>query len=104
LHTSHQYRLAKPLAVASHGLGSFFFPILRRGFRLQGTEQAGADSRYLFHRAGKGWFIRFRWFIEPADFSYELERRRPDFVFSDRRVEVKKRFDIPAHSIQRETC
>jgi hypothetical protein len=37
--------------------------------------------------------------VKPADFSHELQRGRTNLFVGDRRIEVEKNFDVPAHSI-----
>jgi hypothetical protein len=41
-------------------------------------------------------FVGLRRFVEPGDFSDELERGRADLFWSDGRIKIEKRFDIPA--------
>jgi hypothetical protein len=37
--------------------------------------------------------------MKPANLSNELQRRRPNLVVSNRRIEIEKNFDIPAHRL-----
>lgn len=49
------------------------------------------------NRGKKGGFVGFRWFTESADLSHELERCRADFIVGNRRLEIEKDLDVPAH-------
>jgi hypothetical protein len=37
--------------------------------------------------------------VEPADLSNELQRGGPNLVVRNRRIEIEKDFDIPAHRL-----
>ncbi len=58
------------------------------------------DSSDLIDGGNERSFIRFRRLVEPGDFSHELERGRAHLFWSDGRIKIEKRFDIPAHVIQ----
>jgi len=74
-----------------------FFPIFRRGI---GLKRMKKPSRYLgdFINCGQeDAFVGLRRFGKTADLSNKLQRSSSNFLRSNRRIEVEKRFDIPTH-------
>ncbi len=78
----------------------FFFAILRRSVRFEGTNELCRDSSDLIDGSNERSFIRFRRLVEPGDFSHELEGGRAHLFGGDGRIKIEKRFDIPAHVIR----
>ena len=54
-------------------LGSLFRPISWRCVRRKRAKEAAGNCRDLSNRVKEGRFIGFRWLVEAADLSYELE-------------------------------
>jgi hypothetical protein len=90
---------AKPLCRTSFRPGSLFFSILRRCVRVERMKKPSRDIGYFVDSGHKRGFIYLRRFVEARDFSHELERSSSNLFVSDGRIEVEKRFDIPAHSV-----
>ena len=78
-------------------LGSFFFPVLRRRRGLEGKQKASRDRGHFFNGRKKRRLVRFRRLVKAADLSYELHGSVADLLLGDRRLEVEKRSDVPAH-------
>jgi hypothetical protein len=89
--------VAKSFGGAGFGLGSFFFAVLRRSSGFEGTQKTGADAGDVVNCCVEQNFIGFRWFVETADFSDELERSGANLFVSDWGIEVEEEFDVPAH-------
>ncbi|HEY2107736.1 MAG TPA: hypothetical protein VGH29_18195 [Candidatus Binataceae bacterium] len=89
---------SKSLHGAGLGFCGLLLPIPGRRVSFQRTKKTTRYPCYLIDGGQKRTFIRLRWFVETADFSDELERRRSDLFVGDGRLEIKKDFDIPAHS------
>jgi hypothetical protein len=64
---------------------------------LQGPQKPCRDGRNLVDCRLKGFLVCLGWLIEAGDFPDELQRSRAHFIVGHWRIEVKKRFDIPAH-------
>jgi hypothetical protein len=71
------------------GFLSLFFPILGRRVCRKRRKQPRRDSRDLIDRRLEGRRVGLRWFMEAADFSHELERRRPNLFVGDARIEIE---------------
>ena len=78
-------------------LDGFLLSILGWSVGFERRQKPGRDSGYFVDRHLERDFIYFRRLVKPADFSNELECSRADLLDSDRRIEVKKRFDISTH-------
>src|ERR1700741_1511992 len=81
------------------GLSScrFLFPILRWCAGFERTDETSRSAGDFLDRRQERGFVYLRRFIKTADFSHELERRRPYLLIRDRRIKVEKCFDVPAH-------
>jgi hypothetical protein len=91
------------LAAESHRGASFrfrrlLFSILCWCVRFKRMDQASRDGSYFVDRSQERSFVGLRRFVESGDFPDELERRSANLVRRDRRIEIEKRFDVPAHS------
>jgi hypothetical protein len=62
-------------------------------------EKPRRDFRYLIDRTQENSFVCVRRFVKTADLAHELKRRGSNLFGSDRRIEIKKGLDIPAHSL-----
>ena len=91
--------LAESLRSARFRFCGFFFSSLRRCVGFERMEQTSRDTGDFIDCSQERRFVCFGRFVKPADFSYELERSSPNLLGSDRRIEVEKGFDIPAHSL-----
>src|SRR5882757_3531448 len=89
---------AESFGRASFGFGRLLFAVLRRGRSLERSEKSTRNTRNFVDCSKKGSLIRFRWFIEARDLAYKLQGSSANFFRSYRRVEVKERFDVSAHS------
>src|SRR5271156_708881 len=82
---------------ASFRLGGFFIAISRRRVGLERAKESSRDPCYSIDGGDERALVRFRRFIESADFPHELKRGGADLFVGYRRLEIEKRFDIPAH-------
>jgi hypothetical protein len=73
------------------------FTILRGCAGFERTEQPTRDLGDFIDRAEERFFVGFGRRMKTADFSNELKGSSSNLVGSDRRTEVEKSFDIPAH-------
>jgi hypothetical protein len=89
--------VAESLGGASFGLRGFFFAVLRRSSGFERTKQPGRDPGHFLDRGKECGLVRLRRLGEAADLSYKLQRRRPNLIVCDWRIEIEKRFDISAH-------
>src|SRR5271167_2978005 len=89
---------AESVRSASLRLACFLFAILRRRVGFERVEKASRDGRYFINRGQERSFIRFRRFVEAGDLPDELQRGGSNLLGVDRRIEVEKDFDIPAHA------
>src|SRR6266478_1621875 len=88
---------AESLGGASFGLGRLFFPILGRRGGFERTEETSRHAGYFIHGSLERSLVGFRRLVKTADFSHELQRGSLNLFGSNRRIEVKEGFDIPAH-------
>src|ERR1700682_3627031 len=65
--------------------------------RLKRVEEFPGDCRYLVNGSNECGFVRFRWLIETADFSHELQRGRTNLILGHRRREIEENPDISTH-------
>ena len=84
---------------ASLRFGGLFLAILRGCVGFEGPEKTSRDGGYFVDGIQEQGFVCLRRFIKSADFSYKLQRRSSNLFCSDRWIEVKKGFDIPAHRL-----
>lgn len=83
---------------ACPGLGSFFFAVPSRRGGLERLEQTlRAGGNFINCEIERG-FVRTRRLIESGDLSYELERRVPNFIGRNGRIEIEKVLYISAHT------
>ena len=82
---------------AGFRLGSLFFPILRRRACFERAEKTSRNAGNILHRSVEQCCIPLRWSVEPADFSYKLNRGSSDLFGSRRRIEIKEGLNVPAH-------
>src|ERR1700676_1176519 len=78
-------------------LRRLFVAISRGRSGLERVKQTGRDARYFIDRSDEHTFIRLRRFVEAADFPHELQRGGTNLFLGYWRLEIEKRFDIPAH-------
>src|SRR6266567_2375868 len=78
-------------------LDGLIFPIPRRCTRLERVEEFSGDCRYLVNGSNERGFVRFRWLIEAADFSHELQRCRTNLILGHRWREIEENPDISTH-------
>ena len=83
--------------VSRSGFRGLFFPAFGRGAGLKRMHQPRRGGRNFIDGRLERRFIRFRWFVEAADFSYELQRSRANFFRCNRRIKIEERSDISAH-------
>ena len=93
----HGPKPGPPVSTPCTGLGSFDLAILGRRRGDQGIEQPSYRRRDFIHGLIERRLIGDRWASEAAHLSHELERRPPDFLVGDGRLEVVQGSDIPAH-------
>src|SRR5260370_24097505 len=84
---------------ASFRFCGLFFTISRRCIRFERTKKTSRDPCYFIDGGHERAFVCLRRLVEAADFSHELQRRGTNLFDSDRRIEIEKDFDIPAHSL-----
>jgi hypothetical protein len=89
---------AKPHHGASFRFCGFFFPIPPWRIRFKGMNETSRDLWDFIDSSEERGLIGSRRFLKATDFSHELERRGLNLVAGDRRIEVEKCSDIPAHS------
>jgi len=89
---------AESLRRACFRFCGFFLSIPRRGGGFERTEKSSRNPGHFIDGCKERGFVCLRRFVETADFSHELERRRSNLFGRDRRLKVEKSFDIPAHS------
>src|SRR6266568_1440225 len=89
----------KPLSSACPSLGSLFFAIPRRRIRLKRRQEVPGNCRYLFNRREERTFVDFRWLVEAAHFSHELQGGRADLFFGHGRLEIEEGFDVSTHGV-----
>jgi hypothetical protein len=82
---------------ASFGFRGIFFAIARRGVGFERMKKTSRDFGDLIDRGHERAFVRLGGFVEAGDLPHELQRGRMHLFGSDRRIEVEKNFDIPAH-------
>jgi len=87
----------KPLSSARSRLDSLCCTVPRRRARLKRVQQVSANRRYLVNSGKERRFIGFRWLVEAAYFSHELQRGPANLVVRHRRFEVEKGFDVSTH-------
>src|SRR5882762_22026 len=90
---------AEPLRRPSPRFCSLFLSILRRRSGFERTKKTIRDGGNLINGSLERRLIRLRGFVEAADFSHKLKRSRSNLFLSNRRIEIEKVFDIPAHSL-----
>ena len=88
----------EPLSGACSCLGGLFCAIPRRCVCLKRPEKVTADRSYFVNGSEKCSFVGFRWLVEAADLSHELQRSRTNLFLRHRRLEVEKRFDVSTHN------
>src|SRR5208282_940641 len=91
---------AESFCGASSRLGGLFFAILRWRGRVQGMEKTSRDTGDFVNCRQERGFIGLRRFVKTGDFPHELERSRSHLLVGDRRIEVEKGFNIPAHTVE----
>jgi len=89
---------AESFGRARFRLCGLFCAAPRRCSGFERAQKPARDSGYFIDGGKKRRFIYLRRFVKAADFSDELKRSRANLFRSDRRIEVEKNFDIPAHS------
>jgi hypothetical protein len=89
---------AESLGGASFRFRGFFFAVPRRSVGFQRMEKARCDVGNLIDCSQECGFVGIRRFVKTADLSHELERSGSNLLGRDRRIEVEKDLDIPAHS------
>ncbi len=87
--TSHRLRV---------GFRRLYFAIARRAVRHESIEEGPGRLRHLVYRSSEGGFVDSGRPGEAAQFSDELERRRPYLLLRGRRLEIVQRFDASAHA------
>jgi hypothetical protein len=90
-------KLVLPGSAPCASLGSLDLAILGRRGRDQGIEQPSHRRRDFIHGVIEGRLVGDGRASEAAHLANELERRRPDLLVSDGRLEVVQGSDIPAH-------
>ena len=89
---------AETLCGTRLSLGGFFFAVAGRCTRLKRAEKSRGNGRDVVDRGLKRVLVGLRRLVEAADLADELKRGRANFFFRDRWLEVKKDFDVAAHS------
>src|SRR6266571_5300869 len=89
--------LRKPLSSACLRLGSLFCAVPRWCVRLERTEKVAGDCCYLVNGSKECSFVGFRWLVEAAHLSHELQRGRTNLFLGHRRFEVEECFDVSTH-------
>jgi len=85
------------LGGASLRFCGLLLPILRQCIRFERPEKATRDAGYFIYRNEERTFVCLRGCVKTADFSHKLQRSSPNLFGGDRRIEIEKGFDIPAH-------
>src|SRR5688500_6718402 len=96
-HLGGARRAAEPGGAAGPRLRGLDVAIARRRRGDQGVEQLVSHRGGLVDRALEGRLVRLRRLVEAGELAHELERRGPDLVIGDRRIEVEERLDVAAH-------
>ena len=65
--------IREPLRSACSRLGSFFCAVPRRCVRLERAKKFARDRGYFVNGSEEGSFVGFRWLVEAADLSHELQ-------------------------------
>ncbi len=81
------------------GFSSFFFPIFWWRCSFERTKKLDRNTGDFPHSSLERIFIGFGWLIESRNFPYKLKRSSSNFLVSDWRIEVEKRFNVSAHSV-----
>src|SRR6266568_9465499 len=92
-----QRLLRKPLSGACLRLGSLFCAVPRWCVRLEGAEKVAGDCCYFVNGSKECSFVGFRWLVEAAHLSHELQRGRTNLFLGHRRFEVEECFDVSTH-------
>src|SRR5258708_39165651 len=95
--TSRKGLLRKPLSSACLRLGSLFCAVPRWCVRLERAEKVAGDCCYLVNGSKECSFVGFRWLVEAAHLSHELQGGRTNLFLAHRRFEVEKRLDVSTH-------
>ncbi len=82
---------------AGFGFRGFFFAILGRGTGFERLQKPEGNTRYFIDGSEKRGFVGLRRLVKAGNLAHKLQRSGADLVRTDRRVEVVKRFDVPAH-------
>src|SRR5216683_2065763 len=89
--------LGKPLSSACLRPGSFFCAVPRWSVRLERSEKVAGDCCYLVNGSKECSFVGFRWLVEAAHLSHELQCGRTNLFLVHRRFEVEERLDVSTH-------
>ena len=87
----------EPLSKTFTGFSDLHFSISRRRSCFQGAKKIAGDCCDLLNRSKECSLVCFRWLVEAANLSHELQGSRANFFFRHRRREVKKDLDISTH-------
>jgi hypothetical protein len=78
--------------------GRFLLTIFRAGRGFEGMQKPRRDRRDFSYGGIESLFVGLRRFVESADLTDELQGRGADLVVRNRRIKIKERFDVSAHS------
>src|SRR5258708_22981350 len=95
--TSRKGLLRKPLSSACLRLGSLFCAVPRWCVRLERAEKVAGDCCYLVNGSKECSFVGFRWLVEAAHLSHELQCGRTNLFLVHRRFQVEERLDVSTH-------
>src|SRR5579864_7080548 len=87
--TARRISVSESLGGASFGLSGFFLTVFWRSCGFERTQQPRRDPCHFLDRSQECGLVRLRRLSEAADLSYKLERRRPNLVIGDRRIEIE---------------
>src|SRR5215470_13200416 len=88
---------SEALGATRFGSGGFFFAIAGRSGSFEGLQEAHRGTGDFVNGCVEGGFVGFGRFVKAGNLADELERSVADFVGSDGRIEVEKRFDVSAY-------
>src|SRR5438105_9146849 len=87
----------EPLSKTFTGFSDLHFSISRRCTCFQGAKKIAGDCCDLLNRSKECSLVCFRWLVEAANLSHELQGSRANLFFRHRRREIKKDLDISTH-------
>src|SRR5579864_3395993 len=95
--TARKGLFRKPLSSTCLRLGSLYCAVPRWCVRLERAEKVAGDCCYLVNGSKECSFVGFRWLVEAAHLSHELQCGRTNLFLGHRRFEVEESLDVSTH-------